>query len=365
MPYKNLTKFGFDVTLTNMLNDKILGDKDVAVLQRQHSPAVYQWAQWFKGARPTNKLIYEFDDNLHAVPASNPNSYIYRTGTEATNNMELFLRLADMLTVSTNGLKREYARFNDNIHVCHNAIDNPTIPIMENYQAPERKNDGVIRIGWAGSATHNSDFATIIKPLSEVLMERKNVRLVFIGADMKSIMPRSVQMKCEFFGHTFPISPDGKPLSYSQDGISPTEAYYTFLKSANLDIGLAPIERYVFNSCKSYIKLLEYGIAKIPFIASRFGPYQEYTGQQYFGPNQLGFTPEDAKGWKKALNALIDSAELRQRLVENNYKNVIEKHLMSTKIQEWLNAYENGFGITGGTEEGTYDELIDKGQKVA
>ena len=360
LPYKALAKKGFDVRLVNLLNPNITKDFEVLVLQRQHSKGVLANAEAYRTERPDGKVVFEFDDNLHAIPHSNPSSRVYRNGLETLKNMETLIRMSDMVTVSTPTLKREYSRYNDNSHVCFNSVDPDGIAIADATEVTEVRKPDTIRIGWAGSATHLDDFNKIVNPLSAVMLEDPRIRFVFVGADMRGLFPAILRSRLEHFGDTFPKDKNGNGISYAEKG-SPTVDYYGLLKRAQFDIAIAPIESYLFNSCKSYIKLIEYGIAGIPFVASNFGPYGDYVrGSQA----KVGLLAGSDSEWKKHLKSLVASVELRSSLSEANRQYVEEKHTIETKVDQWLTAYAS-LGIFPGPNPGHYEEKIEKTSQVA
>ena len=71
----------------------------------------------------------------------------------------------------------------------------------------------------------------------------------------------------------------------------------------HVDILLAPLIENHFNSVKSNLKFVEAGFAKIPIIATNFGPYS---------PSTIGCTPINEKGGEINKNGncfLIDTTK--------------------------------------------------------
>ena len=91
-----------------------------------------------------------------------------------------------------------------------------------------------------------------------------------------------------------------------------------------------------FKSHNSYIKLIEYGITKIPFVATDYGPYAQYVRENKIG--QVGFLADNNSQWKRALKSLIEDKSLREKIANNNYKNVIEYHTVNKGISQWVDA---------------------------
>jgi intein/homing endonuclease len=246
LPYKYLSKIGFDVTLTNRLTypSPELTDIDALVLQRQHNPQVFQIANLVK-SQSGGKIVMELDDYFHDIPPNNPARISYMKGSESVQYLEKFMEFSDLMTVSTPGLKENYTKFNKNIWICPNKVE---IDSLKTFVANPRTTDE-FRLGWAGSGTHHDDLITIVKPISELMMEYKNIKLVFIGQFYKNIFPSYLHPRMENIGHTFPVE-NGKALFYSKDAVNPVVKYYDLLHSANLHAAIAPLLQVTFNRCK-------------------------------------------------------------------------------------------------------------------
>jgi len=78
---------------------------------------------------------------------------------------------------------------------------------------------------------------------------------------------------------------------------------------ADIDIGLAPLTDHPFNLSKSFIKILEYSAAGIPWVASNVGPY--YMPYLHGDAGFLADTPEE---FSMYLNALIQDGAMRSRM---------------------------------------------------
>lgn len=351
--------YNLDFRITNTIYPELAQEYDVIILQRQHNIGVLLNAKEYKNRRPDGKLIFEMDDNFHYLPKNNPVSKLYYAGSEATKNMEELLSICDLMTVSTESLKKEYSKFHKNIHVCYNSID-PSV-FSELIEIEKVPNEGRIRIGWAGSSTHLDDFKEIMKPLCEIMYEYPNVDFVFIGQPMINLFPHNLRNRVKIMGDTFPRDEKGNPTQWADK--NPTIEYYKLLIKSNLDIAIAPIAPIVFNSSKSFIKLIEYGIAKIPFVATSHGPYSQYISLNTNRELPIGRVASTNSEWKKHLKELIINENLRKSMAENNYNNVLNNHLIKNRANEWLKAYES-INILPGDIKGAYLETINREQKV-
>jgi hypothetical protein len=361
VPYKELSKEGFDVELTNKLHydpdsDTHLTGVNALVLQRQHSVMVMEIAKLMQAKG--QKIVFELDDYFHDIPRNNPAGQSYLKGGEQVQNIEKFLQMADLVTVSTVGLKEQYSKYNANIHVCPNQLAGEDILNEE----IEPYTGGEFRLGWAGSSTHYDDFLTIVKPLSDLMLENPNINFYFIGHDYRKLLHPNVQKRCFHLGHTFPIE-NGKALFYAPDGVNPVLRYYDLLKSAKLHAAIAPLLQVTFNRCKSYVKLMEYGLAGIPWIATNFGPYQLYTQQavQWDRNRPVGAIADRNPEWKRSIKRMMTDEPYRQSLIKNNFDFLKDKHIIRQNIQLWKNAFAS-IGIYPGSTSGKFAENLVKSQ---
>jgi glycosyltransferase involved in cell wall biosynthesis len=361
LPYRHLAARGFDVVLTNGITipdgntivwaDRELKIKDLSalVLQRQHNPTVYAIATHIKAAG--GKIITEFDDYFHDLPPNNPARLAYPKGGETLAYLEKFMVLSDVISVSTENLKTNYLKFNSNIWVCPNVVERES---FKRETANPLTEDGEFRLGWAGSATHHDDLVTIVKPISELMYEFPQMKFVFVGQFYKNLFPGDLHKRMENHGHTYPVE-NGKALFYSPDHINPVIKYYDLLNNARLHAAIAPLLQVTFNRSKSPVKILEYGVCGIPYVATNYGPYANITNNATHKP--IGLLADRNPEWKRNIKRLITDESFRQSLAINNRNNILENHTIDTGINNWLQMLAS-VGLEPGDEEGKYEEII-------
>jgi hypothetical protein len=105
------------------------------------------------------------------------------------------------------------------------------------------------RVGWAGGVGHQGDLELIADVVRDLA---KEVDWVFFGLCPEKLKPYMT----EFY-----------------PGVD-IELYPQKLAELNLDLALAPLEDNLFNSCKSNLRLLEYGVCGFPVIASDIECYR-------------------------------------------------------------------------------------------
>jgi glycosyltransferase involved in cell wall biosynthesis len=103
------------------------------------------------------------------------------------------------------------------------------------------------------------------------------------------------------------------------------------MSSLDLDIAIAPIEKNVFNECKSNLRLLEYGAMGWPVVCSDVFPYQSYDPPVIRCSN-------DPDEWLAAIRKLMQDEALRRSMGEDLYQWVQSNFLLKNKAQDWMNA---------------------------
>ena len=170
-----------------------------------------------------------------------------------------------------------------------------------------------VRIGWVGAISHANDLVLIKDVVKEVQKQRKNVEFIFVG------------------------DPRAKELLENENievalGVA-FEVYPKKLSGLNFDIGIAPLCDTEFTRCKSPIKIMEYGINRIPVVASNVEPYKEFS--EYVD------LCSDNKQFVDSLIALIDDKKLREDKGEALYKRIKLSYMLQPNIHKWVQAYKS------------------------
>lgn len=242
------------------------------------------------------RIIYTFDDAYRLLPNSGVGPHQYWKGSQRhLNEFGEVCRQVDLSIVPSRLLARE----------CRAAY-------VPNYHDPDLwpdysvRDDSRIRIGWGGSTQHretwhNMKFAAALR---RVLDESPEVDLIVCAGVADEALSIS---GCRF----------------KSIGWMTFEKWPEFVRS--LDIGIAPLHtEYDFR--RSNLKLMEYGLAGIPFVATEAG---EYCGL----PGGL-LVENDEKSWHRALSALVKSSSRRADLGAKG-RRWAERYLMPNHIKEY------------------------------
>jgi glycosyltransferase involved in cell wall biosynthesis len=274
---------------------------DLVVIQR-YFPLQETWPCIEKILNSGKPVIYEIDDLLWQVPVTNP--LAYNMGRTKPYIMKI-LPLVHAVTASTRELAEKIRPYNKNVFVLPNLLD----PRLWEKTVPEKR-DGVIRIGFAGSHTHQKDLEMIEGALIEILERFKGkVEVVLFGCATSRLMSCSSVRFVPF-----------------DDGYT---KFVKTLSSLNLDIGLAPLEDDEFNCCKSNIKWLEYSACTAAGIYSDLPPYKDIQS----GKDGL-LVGNSPKEWRDALEFLICNKKERIKMGYMARKRVMEEFTLNKKRVE-------------------------------
>lgn len=276
---------------------KPMGDVNAVILT--------QAAAKFTGA----KIILDLDDHPFAVDKEHP-EYQYHKAHEELMRMQI--ENADHIVVSTEPLKKVISKYHQRITVIPNAID-PAIWKLKK----KKRNDGRIRLGWIGSASHLADRWVVEKAIKRVM--KKYPQVDFYHAGM-CILDEANKETREF----------------SFAGTKGYEEYPAFLNELDLDIAIAPIKDTIFNQCKSNIKWLEHAMLKTPMVLSDVYPYTKSVTH-----GKDGFLAKTTSDWVKYLSALIESRELREKIGQAAYSKVNQEWLIERQLPKYRKVIEN------------------------
>jgi len=301
-------------------------DDDIWAIDK-NNPAYESWNR-FKPGEDVFKPLEEGADidtvkhncnQIGAVIIDNPDGTegIYQPKRNNAEIAEDGLRLASLVTTSTEPLRKKLLAYNSNVVVIPNAINFS--------EWPENKvvGDGLIRIGLIGANSHYGDWKTIVEPIKEILAEFPDVRLVYNSWYMKYKDAtekggwKTIMRFPDFFADNGLID---HPQVEKFTGVD-VEYYNEWLADKGIDIGLAPLQMHEFNRSKSNLKYIEYAALKVPLIAQDFEPYNQDIKH---GVN--GMLASNHKEWVSAMRKLIKDEEARKLMgfaayhhVKNNY----------------------------------------------
>lgn len=280
---------------------------DVVVLQLPKTLAMLQTIRVLQGDGVA--VVVEMDDLLSAVPYGHVgHDALVRKGM-ARKALEC-AREADLVTATTPALLEEYAPHGRGV-VVPNAVPRR---IAELPPAYERQPD-VVTVGWTGSVHgHPYDLQEMGSGLQQALDATSGTsRFTIIGnvADARERLRLSAQ-------------PSEVPWVKGVDA-------YTQAVGQLFDVGVAPLRIDRFNTCKSWLKPLEYSARGVPFVRSATAEYERLG---------LGWRARSPKDWAKALTTIIRDRERRTEQAVAARETVLASHLTEHTAERWVAAWQ-------------------------
>lgn len=258
---------------------------DIIVVQRNLFGPVLAAIQHWKARDKT--IIADFDDAYHLMHPSNSAYKFWMEGVITAEGKPVQkmdpppltqfkwgLRLAHAAAVPSKRLADDWQSYTEMMYV-PNYID------LEQYKnITAEPHEGIV-IGWGGSMSHLQSFtgSGVAAALKRVCKARPQVKVLICGNDRRIL-------------EYLPIPPEQK-LYHPW---VPHNEWPRVL--AKMDIGLAPLHG-AYDERRSWIKVLEYMVMKIPWVASE-GP--AYAEQRRYG----WLVKNNPSAWERVLLDVID-----------------------------------------------------------
>ncbi|MGB6681456.1 MAG: glycosyltransferase, partial [Candidatus Bathyarchaeia archaeon] len=304
---------GFD---DGEINVECVTEGDIVVIQRDFPRFFDDYERIITLTRKEKKpVVFDLDDLLLELPEEHPDRQgIYYA--DALLPMLQALIEADMVTVSTAPLQEYVSKFNRNVRVLPNFLNDALWTLREPKTYFDHKQS--ITIGYMGGNSHALDLR-MITPIVLELIDRYPSRLKF---------------------HFWGIAPPAEIVSLPQVTHSPLQVYdypkfVAAFQNQTADIFIAPLVENLFNSCKSSIKFLEYSALGNPGVYSHVQPYSSVITNGYDG-----YLASTSAEWLEYLGELIESPERRIEIASNAQETIRNKWLLSKNAHIWLEAYQ-------------------------
>ncbi len=256
---------------------------------------------------------YKFPDGKH-IPLweDQKDGFFIERNITRRDIFKAAIKNADMVTVTTEILRKSFLPLNKNTIALPNLMDFDLYPRCDFVKKE-------VRIGYQGGSSHYEDLYMIHGVIRKVLEKFPSAKFVYWG-DMR-------------FHGLFKGIPKDRIEWHSWVSHN---AYPYKLATLNLDIGLCPLDDNSFNRNKSAIKYFEYTAVGAATVASDIPPY---TPVMTDGKNGR-LVKNDLDCWYKAITELIMSPARRKLLADNAYENVGENYSIDKKVHLWRDSYE-------------------------
>jgi glycosyltransferase involved in cell wall biosynthesis len=302
-------------------------NSDIVVFHRPESPDKLKLARHLKTLG--KKIVYDNDDTYMDENSVKLNAYMTEERVKLglhkiSEQANLFIKEADLVTCSTQQLAEEYRHINPNVKILPNCID----PFL--FDEPLRNEGDKVRIGITGSVGLTSDL-DVLFPIFKHYENDPRVQLVFF-----SLNDKPTKLLKEIYQGEYAILESMKNLEWVP--LVPLEEYYETLNNLRLDFQIIPRQDNYFNRCKSNIKFLESSMLEIPCIAQGFStgdsPYQVNPEDSKY--LILAQTPEE---WIERIEELIADKDKRREMGRKAREYVEENYDINKKAHLWEDAY--------------------------
>jgi hypothetical protein len=250
----------------------------------------------------------EVDDNYTVAPPLLETSVWARNRKESRStgqhDYETHVKIVrskavDGVICSTPKLAEVYSRLHPNVRVCRNSVDPADWPDGE----PPHSPDGVLRVGWAGSASHAYDIRDIHRALGWA-SGQPDVEVVVFGELDMPIPHRNI--------------PWTDSLEVYRENVS------------QIDVMLCPIRPSAWSDCKSDVKALEAAMGGACSIVSRTEPFRPWWGEGR--PCYVADTPKD---FLKLVKHVVRSRDEVRETARLAREYVLGERVIAREIDQW------------------------------
>lgn len=307
---------------------KAAQDADIVVFHRPEREGKLEMMRLLK--KHGKKVVFDNDDTYKDDGGFRFNEYMNKERLEKglgklNDVIDQCIKEADLVTCSTEFLKKEYEQINPNVVVLPNCVD----PFY--FDEPLKNETDVVRIGITGSVAITSDM-DVLMPIVKYYSGDKRVRLVLFSMPPNQEDKKMRELYSDEYKFWESVDIEWQPFV-------PAEDYYDTLNELKLDMVIIPRADTLFNRCKSNLKFLENSMLEIPTIAQAFttgdSPYQQ--------------NPEDAKymllantqeEWIEQIEKLINDKDLRIKIGKDARQYVEENYSIQKHAHKWKEVYE-------------------------
>jgi tetratricopeptide (TPR) repeat protein/glycosyltransferase involved in cell wall biosynthesis len=264
------------------------------------------------------KLVYETDDAFHLIPENHSKAF-HRAKAPAIFE---FAQLADVLTVSTEALAKEFKPYG-NVKVLPNRLS-PTLwndELIDVAKQHRAKHDlKQIRIGLIGGEDHQLDLAQLKQAIKAIITSTPHIEWVAYGDGAIALLKPLV--------HADKLAEIKTNLDY--------RSHPARVAEMALDIALVPLLDDSFNQCRSNLKFLEFGFLGVPTVFSNVESYNTTVGD---GETGL-LVNNSTDSWVKAIQRLIDNPTLREQIGAKAQKEVQTNWMLTSQNNGWQSLLE-------------------------
>lgn len=307
VPFVHLKQAGFDVW-TAYYGNALVHHPDVLVCNRAGIPSD-RHAEAFVRALHAHgtAIVVDQDDDNRIIPLESPN---HGEASDKERGIRA-LRIADLVTCTTDYLARRFRAENDHVAVLPNLID-PDL-----WAGLQVKPEGRLTIGTRGGTSHYRDWDLLPDLFRRLAARYPHVDFLLAG-----------------------YAPDWYPALKAELGSrlrsTEWERSTDYQRTvAQIDIGLCVVPDTEFNRCKSPIQWIEYATCRTPAVVSP----TVYGSVVRDGKTAL--VANSAEEWYSQVVRLVEDRTLYHHIAEAAERDVLAHHSIhsTSKLRERMDVY--------------------------
>ena len=305
LPSTFLKRFcGFETSLWHVREleteecKKDLSSANIILIERLLSNSIYVTLDKYRANGA--KIVFDMDDAYKLMEPASPVyrfwvNGIYPDGKHRMTfppieQLEWYVKLVDKVSSPSKLILEDWRPYTDSLLWLPNFAD------ADLYSRIPYREEGKVVIGWGGGSTHYTSWydSGLITAMRRIYTAYKGkIKLALITKD--------------------------KQLAHKLREFAPTIIESDRLKYPGeiqlLDIALAPLSG-PYDRRRSWLKISEYSLSGIPWIATDYEPYRDYNY-----PGSILVEKNKAAGWEEAIANMIDNRyKYYQAAREEGYK---------------------------------------------
>jgi glycosyltransferase involved in cell wall biosynthesis len=325
-PFHYLNQNDLKIKLVASIQEDYLKEAKIFYFQRIANEALFNLCIL---AKEENKAFL-FDLDYYPYPPP------FHPANQAFKAMQPYLQLvlsnATLVTTPTQPLAKELKRFNENVEVVPNFIDDELFSALPPASREELgiSSDAVV-VGWVGDNTHSEDLMQVKRTLERLALSHEKIIICFFGFNPAFFnLPENKKFVLDYYRFT---------------------SYPKFLDV--IDVGIIPLSENLYNRCKSPILALEFGQKKTPVIASDIEPYRQLVEEG--APIHLA---KDASEWRALLEHFVSDASVRKKSGEELFQFVQKKYLLRKNYRKYLHIFQKSLDLLARGQEGSDPTML-------
>nr|WP_254454996.1 glycosyltransferase [Acetobacter estunensis] len=305
-----------DITFIRMRPEALLAAVrlkmvDAVIIQRTALPALLSDSILETMHKAGVRYLLDLDDDLLNVPREKDPNRVYSDYAPTLRNV---LNNAHVVTTSTINLCKKLRILAKRVELLPNRLSNRIW--LQNNNSECHDLEGVVRVVYMGTTTHESDLALVLPALDAIASLDARFRCSLIGVTNNKHILNSRERWMEIIA----VPPE----------VTYYEQFVPWLKTQarRFSFAIAPLEQTTFNKSKSELKLLEYAGLGLPILASNISIYRDISKSNSY----ITLCKNDISSWIDGLSNMISkvssfSSEYKADIIEKAKYFMVEESL--------------------------------------